>query len=128
MTDPLLTALLLAWITACAQTHGVDPHFARAVAICESRPCGGGELEMRVGRLGKSRYYGPFGVANVYGADVNLLNPYINTLIGVAALRGRDKIRVLRRYNTTCTPAYISEVRRVERKLKETGGKCLPKS
>ena len=57
----LTTTLIMAWIFACAQVHGVDPYFAQAVAVVESRPAGGGELQIRVGRLGRSRFYGPMG-------------------------------------------------------------------
>lgn len=120
MLDPLITALLVAWITACAQVHGVSPEFARAVATVESRPAGGGYLEMRVGRLGKSKYYGPLGVnEDCFKDKENVRNPFLNVYWGVKALRGANKRRVLKRYNTSFNEAYYREVRRVERKLKE---------
>jgi hypothetical protein len=122
MLDPLLSALLLAWLTACAQVHGVDPAFAQAVMITESRPAGGADLEFRVGRLGKSRYFGPFGIEKSFLKKWDIANPFVNVEVGVKALRGKDQTQVLRRYNPTATLAYIREVRRLTRKLKGGGG------
>jgi len=122
MLDPLLSALLLAWLTACAQVHGVDPAFAQAVMITESRPAGGADLEFRVGRLGGSKFYGPFGIHRDYKKHAAIDNSYVNILVAVGALRGKDQTQVLRRYNPTATPAYIRAVRRLTRKLKGGGG------
>ena len=57
----LTTAILLAWLRAVAQVHGLDPDFVQAVAIVESRASNGPELSIRVGRLGRSKYFGPLG-------------------------------------------------------------------
>ena len=114
----LTTVLLIAWVKACALTYGVDPEFAQAVMIVESRPAGGAEMEFRVGRLGKSRYYGPFGIEKSFLKKWDIANPFVNVEVGVKALRGSDKRRVLKRYNASFNEAYYREVRRVERKLK----------
>lgn len=116
MTIP--TAILVAWIHACAQVHGVDPAFAQAVAVVESRPKGGG-MEMRVGPIGKSgRFVGPMGIAKCFENDADIYNPYINILIGVCALRGPEK-KALRRYNASFDTAYYHEVMRIKAKLKK---------
>jgi hypothetical protein len=119
MADPITTALLLAWLKACSAVYGVDPAFAQAVAIVESRPAGGAEMEFRVGRLGKSRYYGPFGIEKSFLKKWDIANPFVNVEVGVKALRGKNQMAVLRRYNPTATTAYIREVKRITRKLKE---------
>jgi len=115
----LTTALLVAWLRACALTYSVDPEFAQAVAIVESRPAGGG-MEMRFGPLGRSgKYYGPMGVNRCFLGKWPINNPFVNVQVGVMALRGADKRRVLRRYNASFTEAYYQEILRVERRLKE---------
>jgi len=120
MLDPLTTTLLVAWITACAQVHGVDPHFARAVAIVESRAPGGGELSMRCGPLGRSgKYHGPFAIHRDFLKRWPIDDPFVNVEVGVKALRGQDRRRVLKRYNSSFTEAYYREIRRIERRLKE---------
>lgn len=119
MIEPILQSLLLAWMASCAQVYGVDPHFAQAVAIVESRPAHGPELAMRCGRLGKSRYYGPMGIEKSFLKRWAINDPFVNIQVGVMALRGADKRRVLKRYNASFTEAYYREVRRIERRLKE---------
>ena len=121
MISPLTQAVLVAWLKACALTYGVDPMFAQAVMIVESRPAGGAEMEFRVGRLGKSRYFGPFGIEKSFLKKWDIANPFVNIEVGVRALRGKDQTKVLHRYNPTATPAYIREVKRITRKLKEGG-------
>ena len=123
MTNPLTTALLLAWMKACCLTYGVDLDFARAVAIVESRPAGGAQMEIRVGRLGKSKYWGPFGIHRDFLKKWPIDDPFVNVAVGVKALRGVNKKRVLKRYNASFDEAYYSEVMRIERKLKE-GSRC----
>jgi hypothetical protein len=120
MTGPLTTALLLAWIRTCALTYGVEPEFAQAVAIVESRPAGGG-MEIRTGRLGKSRYYGPMGINRCFLNRWPIDDPYVNVEVGVKALRGADKRRVLRRYNPKLNRAYEQAVMATYRRLKGDG-------
>lgn len=121
MPDLLATVLLIAWLRACSAVHGVDPCFAQAVMIVESRPTGGAELEFRVGRLGKSKYWGPFGIHRDFLKRWPIDDPFVNVEVGVKALRGNDRRRVLKRYNASFNEAYYREVRRVERKLKGGG-------
>lgn len=119
MTGTLATALLLAWMKACCIVYGVEPEFAWGVLRVESGVPGGPAI--RLGRLGGSRYFGPFGIADVYGNDVNLSNPYVNILIGVAALRGQDKRRILRRYNAAFNEAYYRAVMALYRQARRDG-------
>lgn len=115
----IATAALLAWMQICAQEHGVDPYFARAVAIVESRPAGGG-LAMRCGPLGKQgKYYGPFGISRIFLKRWNIADPYVNVWVGVRALRGRNRLKILRRYNASFNQAYYREICRTERQLKQ---------
>lgn len=119
----LPSTLLLAWLKACSAVYAVDPAFAQAVMIVESRPPSGTEMEFRVGRLGKSKYYGPFGIHRDFLKVWPIDDPFVNVAVGVKALRGADKRRVLKRYNASFTESYYREVRRIERKLKE-GSRC----
>jgi hypothetical protein len=61
MVSPLLKAALIAYMHVTALAFGLDPYKVQAVAIVESRAASGGELEIRVGRLGRSSLYGPMG-------------------------------------------------------------------
>lgn len=102
-------ALLVAWIRSCALVYGVDPEFAVAVAHVESRVPG---QYLRVGRLGRSRYFGPFGIHQDFRKKWPVEDPWVNCLIGVRALRGRDKRKVLRRYNAEFNESYYRAVMR----------------
>lgn len=117
MIEPITAALLAGFIRTCALYYGVEPEFAQAVAIVESRPAGGG-MEIRVGRLGKSRYYGPFGIHRDFLKKWDIANPYVNVEVGVKALRGKDQVAVLKRYNRSFNQGYYREVCRVQRQLK----------
>ena len=118
MAGALSTALLLAWMKTTCAHYGVEYEFAHAVGIVESRPKGGG-MEMRVGPLGKSgRVVGPMGIAKCFASKYDIYNVFTNVELGVKALRGADKRRVLRRYNPESTPAYTQAVLRTYRQLK----------
>jgi hypothetical protein len=115
----LSTAILLAWMKACCLNYGVEPEFALAVARVES----GTKTEMlRFGPMGKSgRYYGPFGIERSFLKKWPIDNPFVNIEVGVKALRGPDKRRVLRRYNATFNEAYFRAVMMACRKYKSEG-------
>lgn len=105
----LSTAILLAWMKACCLTYGVEPEFAYAVAMVESRAAGG--AEMRCGPLGRSgKYYGPFGIHRDFLKKWPIDHPFINVVVGVRALLGADKRRVLKRYNTEFNEEYFRAV------------------
>ena len=107
---------ILFWlITLFAQVHGVDPEFAKAVAIVESRLPG--KATLRTGRLGRSKFFGPMGVHQCFLKKWPIDNPVWNIYVGVRALRGRPWRKVLHRYNPEATPAYIKAVRSVWRGL-----------
>lgn len=111
-------ALLLAWIQACALTYGVEPEFAYAVARIES----GTKTEAwRCGRLGRSRYYGPMGINRCFLARWPIDDPFVNVEVGVKALRGADKRRVLKRYNAAFDEAYYRAVMALYRQTKREG-------
>lgn len=109
-----------AWITfleLCCEHYQVDKSFALAVAYIESGdPRNGAPL--RFGRLGQGTYYGPFGIHKSFIKRWRIDDPYVNTWVGVRALRGKDKIKVLRRYNPAATQAYFRAVLEMERRLK----------
>ena len=100
----MLDTLLLSWLLACCHTYGVEPEFALAVARVESGPK---TQEYRVGRLGRSNFYGPMGVHRCF---LKTGSPYEVIDKGVRALRGKDKLKVLRRYNTQSSRAYEQAV------------------
>ena len=115
-----MTPLLLLWLVTCCHHFNVEPAFVQAVFQVESG-CPG--QEYRLGRLGHSPFAGPAGlhiayVREKFGADA--CDPWDNVLIGVRALQGRDKLRVLHRYNTECSREYVKAVmakmRELERK------------
>ena len=121
MVNHLASALLIAWIKSCALVYSVDPSFAQAVAIVESRAPGGGELEMRVGRLGRSKYWGPMGLnQDCFKDKKNVSDPFLNVYWGVKALARypADEIRSLKKYNSSYNNSYYKEIVRLKKKLK----------
>ena len=113
-------ALLLAWLQACALTYGVEPEFAYAVARVESGVPG--LAEIRCGPLGRSgKYYGPMGINRCFKEKWPIDDPYINVVVGVKALRGADKRRVLQRYNAAFNEAYYRAVMATYRQAKREG-------
>lgn len=120
MSSALATTLLLAWMKACALTYGVEPEFAYAVARVESG--GQGVTEIRCGPLGRSgTYYGPFGIHRDFRRRWPVDDPFVNVEVGVKALRGRDKRRVLQRYNASFNEAYYRAVMAIYRQAKREG-------
>ena len=118
MTDPLTTALLLAWLNVCCIEFKVSPPFARAVSTIETgAPVG----QIKTGSIdSKGRFWAPMGIARCFGKDYDIASPYVNIWLGVRALRGtgtdeaRQKRR-LRKYNAKFTMAYWREIKKVER-------------
>ena len=120
MISGLPLALLLAWFQACALTYGVEPEFAWAVARVESGAPGGAEI--RCGPLGRSgKYYGPMGINRCFKAKWPIDNAFVNVEVGVKALRGADKRRVLQRYNAAFDEAYFRAVMAIYRQAKREG-------
>ena len=104
----LALAALLAWFQTCGALYGVEPEFAWAVARVESGVPGGPEI--RLGPLGRrGKYYGPID------------DPYVNVEVGVKALRGADKRRVLQRYNAAFNEAYCRAVMSTYHQAKREG-------
>lgn len=119
MSGGLGAALLLAWMQACSVTYGVEPEFAWAVARVES----GTKTEtLRCGPMGKSgRYYGPFGIERSFLRRWPIDDPFVNVAVGVKALRGADKRRVLKRYNAAFDEVYYRAVMGLYRQAKQEG-------
>jgi hypothetical protein len=115
----LSTAILLAWMKTCCLYYGVEPEFALAVARVES----GTRTEMlRFGPMGRSKkYYGPFGIERSFLRRWPIDNPFVNVEVGVKALRGRDKRRVLQRYNASFNEPYFRAVMAACRRYKSEG-------
>jgi hypothetical protein len=111
----LAITFLLAWMQACSLHYGVEPEFAYAVARVES---GTRTEALRFGRLGRSRYYGPMGINRCFLARWPIDDPYVNVEVGVKALRGADKRRVLKRYNAAFDEAYYRAVMATYRQAK----------
>jgi hypothetical protein len=110
------TALLLSWLNACCAYYNVEPAFARATMEVES---GTKYEQIRIGPLGKKgTYIGPMGIHKQFRKKWDIDNPYENIRVGVAALRGRDKLKVLKRYNTSCNTAYVRAVMEKYRQYK----------
>jgi hypothetical protein len=118
LSGGLATALLLAWMQACSLQYGVEPEFAWAVARVES---GTKTESLRCGRLGRSRYYGPMGINRCFLNRWPIDDPYVNVEVGVKALRGADKRRVLKRYNAAFDEAYYRAVMALYRQAQREG-------
>jgi hypothetical protein len=102
---------VLAEVQRCAVTEGVDPDFAGAVAMVESG--------LKCGPLGKrGRFVGPMGIARCYKDRFDIYDWRENVRVGVRALRGKDKLKVLRRYNAASNRAYERAVLAKMRELK----------
>ena len=115
-----MTPLLLIWLATCCHHFNVEPPFAQAVFQVESG-CPGHQY--RLGRLGRSKFAGPAGLHIAYVREkfgVDACDPWDNILIGVRALRGRDKVQVLKRFNPewrkdrylACVMAKMRELKR----------------
>lgn len=103
----MTTLLIYFWTAFWCQVYGVELPFALAVAHIES---GTSVVQFRVGLLA-NRFYGPFNIHK----DFRRRWPDIDTIegncrAGVRALRGRDKLRILKRYNPQATQAYLRAV------------------
>ena len=108
----MLEPILYIWLVTCCNFYHVEPEFALAVARVES---GTKTQEYRIGRLGKSDFYGPMGVK---GCFLKTGSPFEVIELGVRALRGKDKARVLRRYNPKLDRAYERAVMALYRQNK----------
>jgi hypothetical protein len=111
--DLLFLLHVLCW------SHRVEPAFAQAVAHVESSDR---HHEFRYGPMGKGTYAGPMGLHRAYCREkfgVDPVAPEVNIAIGVRALRGRDKVQVLRRYNTEYNRAYERSVMKAYRKYQK---------
>ena len=110
----MITPALFLWLNLCCAVYDVEPEFALSVFTIESR--------LEVGPLGRSgTYIGPAGIHKCFRAKYDIDDPKENIRVGVAALRGKDKFRVLHRYNPKATPAYVREVMRLRKQLGRKG-------
>jgi hypothetical protein len=107
-------ALIILLIHIYSAQYGADPDFCVAVATIESR--------LKCGPLGKSgRFIGPMGIAKCFRAKWDIDDPATNIEVGVRALRGADKRRVLRRYNTAFSEGYYRAVMAIYWQAKREG-------
>lgn len=117
--DILTTCIIKGWIAFCATKYGVDPAFATAVATVESRKDG---HEFRIGRLGRSKFWGPMGINQCFRSRWDITDYLTNIEVGVRALRGpQDK--VLRRYNASYDHSYAAAVKMAMRAYQKEWGK-----
>lgn len=112
---PLSIFLLKIWIVTCSAYWNVEPSFALAVAHIESRLPG--KEEFRCGKMG-STFFGPFGIHKCFKKRWPIDNPLVNCWIGVRALRGRNKKKILKRYNAKFDQAYWLAIKRAKKKYK----------
>ena len=103
----------LHYVKQCSEKYGVDPNFALAVAECESS-CKG--KRFRFGKMGQSKYYGPFGIHRCFLSRWDIANPFINTEVGIRALaRYKDKRKSLKKYNAAFSEGYWKRIKQLER-------------
>lgn len=106
----MIAPALMTWMILCCSAYGVEPEFALAVWKVES---GNAQHEFRIGRLGRSKYWGPAGLNEQCFPKHErwrVAEPREHIRIAVAALRGRDKMSILKRYNREITTAYTAAV------------------
>lgn len=125
----LTTAILLAWITACAHVEHVDPAFAAAVFHVESRTA---TQEFRFGPMGRrGQYIGPAGIDKCFRDKYDIDCWPVNVLVGVRALRAHRRERteraILRRYNANFNQAYYRAVMVAKKKYRKEMVQCLAK-
>jgi hypothetical protein len=87
----------------------VDPYICLGVAGAESSTR---EVEFRFGKMGRSRYYGPFGIHKCFLDKWRIDDPYVNTEVGIRALaRHKDDLRrSLKKYNAEFNEGYYKRV------------------
>lgn len=114
MPPTTLAPILLLWLQICCAAYGVEPEFALAVATLESRLQVDLETPKYVGLfcLHKGYVREHFGLTPQQAKE-----PLVNIAIGVRALRGRDKDKVLRRFNPEDRGPYRRKVLRYYRQL-----------
>jgi hypothetical protein len=113
----MITSIMIcAMIEAAAIAHGVDPAFCKAVARIES---GTKTQQFRVGRLGQSKYFGPFGIHQDFIRLWSVDDLETNIEVGVKALRGKDKRAVLKRYNPKFNHKYYSEIMKLTKQYQK---------
>ena len=102
----------LSFVKVTAEKYGVEPAFALAVAEVESSGKG---KRFRFGKMGRSKYYGPFGVHQCFMSKWDISDPYINTEVGIKALsRYKDSRRALKKYNTAFNETYFRRIKTLE--------------
>ena len=111
-----LAPALLLWLQLCAAAYDVEWEFAYAVIMHES----GGRADLETAKyvglfcLHKGYVREKFGLTAAQAKD-----PVVNIAIGVRALQGRDKQKILRRFNPSPgQEAYRRGVLRYYRQLK----------
>lgn len=90
----MLAPELLAAVYLWCSVYKVEPPFALAVMKMESG--------FKCGPLGRhGTFIGPGGIHKQFRAKWAIDDPKENIRVTIAALEGRDKVRVLKRYNKT---------------------------
>lgn len=113
-----MTTWLMLFLSMVCAVHGVPFQQALAVAHIESR---NKYHAFRVGRLGKSKYFGPFGINGCFtGAN----DPETNIILGVSAIarltRKYGSFKAgMKRYNAEFTESYWAAIKK---SLLEMGG------
>jgi hypothetical protein len=114
----------LTFVKLTCEEYNVDPAFALGLWQIESSLPGGPTI--RLGRLGRTQYYGPGGLFRgckiLKGLDLD--NPWVATWASVQALKGTGfneaaQKRRLRSYNAQWTPRYERDVMAAKRKWVE---------
>lgn len=102
-----------------AKKYGIDPNFCLAVAEVESSYKGG---RFRFGKMGRSKYYGPFGIHKCFLDKWRIDDPYVNTEVGIRALaRHKNLRRSLKSYNAEFNEGYYKRVIYLTKKYRKEG-------
>jgi soluble lytic murein transglycosylase-like protein len=110
----------LRYVKTCSEKYNIDPNFALAVAETESSTK---EVRFRFGKMGRSKYYGPFGIHKCFLKKWNINDPFVNTEVGIRALArygpgDGNYRRALKKYNATFNEAYYRRIKELQRRNK----------
>lgn len=115
----LETFILLLWLKHCAAFYGVEPEFVKAVADVECNTTQG----FLIGPIDKKgRFIGPMGIHKDYANTYPIYNPFVNIALGARALgRYKNKVKALRKYNTSFNAGYYKAIKRRYNYYKRSG-------
>ena len=81
-----------------------------------------------MGRLGKSKYWGPMGLnQDCFKDKENVSDTFLNVYWGIKALARypSDEIRSLKKYNSSYNNSYYKEIVRIKKQLQKNNNRAI---